>query len=424
MKTPFIHTLFAAALLSLGACSKPDNSAEKGPEQKPEEPIVEKNLTAIFSTDLNESMDRNLMYTINNGLITETAEMGISEDGKSAGITITVPKTFIAPYEFGFATPLATISKYNKDNRAWVFDIPSTQEPGVGVADPAARVFAAWTDAMDEIPTETINLEFHPVTAYGKVNITNLPVEAGAVSRITLGFAAGMVGRFQYIKGEMVEKLISNVITLTTASVEGVCFGCAPADLKDGNITVTVSAEGGDYTRSFSAAGSKLEAGKTAEFNFDFTGVHSSLDRFYTMATSESELKDGDEVIIVCTANSKAVSTVQNAKNRGAADISFEEDGSVRNPAENVQTLTVTIGDGKIAFHTGTTYMGPQLTADNCYLQEIEALEDAWLTLSIDENGDTAMCKEDYTLKYYGKNNVFNMFLPSTGKAVQIYKKN
>lgn len=421
MNNTISHTLAAAALLFLGACSKPDNGPEKGPEQEP--PVVEKNHTAHFSATADAAMDLNLMYTINNGILTETGKMTLSEDGKTATLDITVPKTFIAPYDFCFATPLSSITKYNRDNSAWVVEIPSTQEPTTTEVDGKARIFAAWVDSMDEIPEETIALDFHPVTAFGKVAISNLPQSAGAVSKISLAFVPGVAGRFQYSKGTLVEKLISNVITLTTASTSGVLFGCAPAKLAGTDIVVTVSAEGGDYTKTFPAP-ADLEAGKTNEFTFDFTGVHSSLDKIYTMVTSASELKSNDEVIIVCTANAKAVSTVQNAKNRGAADITFEDDGSVKNPAANVQTLTITVENGKIAFHTGTTYMGPLVSTDNCNLQEIESLQDAWLTLSIDESGDTAMCYGEYTLKYYGKNNVFNMFLPSTGKPVQIYKRN
>lgn len=415
-----IYTAIALAILALVPACKKDNP------QKPDpiDPPVEDNRTAHFSFAPNECMGSKVMYTINNGQMTGVFNVTVPEGDKNAYAEVEVPEEFSSPFEFNFIAPINAVNKFNKENRTWVLDIPSTQEPSENAADMNAAIYSAWTDQMETIPEENMALEFRQITAGGKVDITNLSHSAGAISRLVLAFAPNVAGRYQYSKGTYTEKLGSSALTLSTSSASGVFFGCAPAELEGTDITVTVSAAGGDYTKTFPAGNSRLEAGKTTEFTFDFTGVPSSLDKIYSMVTSISDLKTGDEVIIVCTDNAKAVSNVQNAKNRGAADIILEEDGTIKNPAGNVQNLTISREQGKIAFYTGTAYLGPQEVTDNCYLQEIESLEDAWLTLDMDENGNTAMCRGAYTLKYYGKNNVFNMFVASTGKPVQLYKKN
>lgn len=192
----------------------------------------------------------------------------VSGSGKSASINteITVDKA-AAKHKFTLASPAAAISRFDSDGDIY-FTIPSDQTPGEGTCDEAAQIIYAAASCTAEKLNSNISLSFKHLTAYGNMSVT-LPEGAGKVKKIELLTAAtGLTGSYRYGAWGLKEDVKKDELTILTDKATGIFFACAPADLKDENLVVTVTTDKGVYEKDIDLAGKTLNfvAGKVSKF--------------------------------------------------------------------------------------------------------------------------------------------------------------
>lgn len=192
----------------------------------------------------------------------------VSGSGKSASIDakITVDKA-AAQHKFTLASPAAAISSFGSDGDVY-FTIPSDQTPGEGTCDEAAQIIYATASCTAEELNSNISLTFKHLTAYGNMSVI-LPEGAGKVKEIELLTAAtGLTGSYRYGSLGLKENVKKDELTILTDKTTGIFFACAPADLKDENLVVTVTTDKGVYEKDIDLTGKTLNfvAGKVSKF--------------------------------------------------------------------------------------------------------------------------------------------------------------
>lgn len=225
----------------------------------------------------------------------------VSGSGKSASINAEIAVDgAAAEHNFMLASPAAAITSFDKDGDVY-FTIPSAQTPGEGTCDEAAQIIYATTSCTAEELNSNISLSFKHLTAYGNMSVI-LPEGAGKVKKIELLTAAtGLTG--SYVAGEAEE----SKLTLLTDKTTGIFFACAPADLKDENLVVTVTTDKGVYEKDIDLTGKTLSftAGKVSKFTVKDFKVKTLVTESWNLVTDASTLKVGDELVIA--SNEKGV---------------------------------------------------------------------------------------------------------------------
>ncbi len=147
----------------------------------------------------------------------------------------------------------------------------------------------------------------------------------------------------------------------------------------------------------------------------------------YELVKDISDLAVGDKIVIVASATNVALSTTQNANNRGQADVTKE--GETVSVGDDVQVLTLESGNiaGTWALNTGTGYLyAAGGTGKNNYLKTYETLADSgcW-TIEITPTG-VATIKAPSTvtrnwMRHNASNRLFSCY--ASGQAdISIYK--
>lgn len=145
----------------------------------------------------------------------------------------------------------------------------------------------------------------------------------------------------------------------------------------------------------------------------------------YTKVTNVSDLKVGDQVIIVATGYNYALSTTQNSNNRGRAEVA--KDGDVVSFGEDTQVLTLEEGTttGTFAFNTGKGYLYAASASSNYLRTETTKSANSSWAITIDANG-VATVKAQGTntrnwLRYNNGNSIFSCY--GSGQSdIAIYK--
>lgn len=231
----------------------------------------------------------------------------VSGSGKSASINaeITVNET-AAEHKFTLASPAAAITSFDKGGDIY-FTIPSDQTPGEGTCDEAAQIIYATASCAAEELNSNISLTFKHLTAYGNMSVT-LPEGAGKVKKIELLTAAtGLTGRYRYDSLGLKEDVKKDELTILTDKTTGIFFACAPADLKDKMLVVTVTTDKGVYEKDIDLTGKTLSftAGKVSKFTVKDFKVKALVTESWSLVTDVSTLKVGDELVIA--SNEKGV---------------------------------------------------------------------------------------------------------------------
>ena len=263
----------------------------------------------------------------------------VSGSGKSASINAEIAVDgAAAEHKFMLASPAAAITSFDKDGDVY-FTIPSAQTPGEGTCDEAAQIIYATTSCTAEELNSNISLSFKHLTAYGNMSVI-LPEGAGKVKKIELLTAAtGLTG--SYVAGEAEE----SKLTLLTDKTTGIFFACAPADLKDENLVVTVTTDKGVYEKDIDLTGKTLSftAGKVSKFTFKDFKVKTLVTESWNLVTDASTLKVGDEIIIAAKDADYAIG-VAKTNNFDVANIT-KSGNTLENPSENnVSVLTLEAG--------------------------------------------------------------------------------
>lgn len=154
------------------------------------------------------------------------------------------------------------------------------------------------------------------------------------------------------------------------------------------------------------------------------SGFAASGDNF-TLVTAESELKAGDVIIIVNKDASKALSTKQNTKNRGASSVVIS--GNDVTSADDTQEITLEGQSGAWYFNVGDGYLYADGNAKNYYLKTQTGKNGNFCKAAIDITSTTTTIKfqgsnANKNLKYNKSAVLFSCY-GSTQEAVAIYKK-
>ncbi len=148
---------------------------------------------------------------------------------------------------------------------------------------------------------------------------------------------------------------------------------------------------------------------------------------YYVKVTSESDLEDGDAILLVYEGNQVAMSTTQNENNRGQVDVILGSDFIV--PSEDVQKIILVGATGAWYFYVDgdeTGYLYAASSSKN-YLRTQETPDDnAKATISFDDDGNATIAFQGSNtrnlLKYNSGSSIFSCYA-SGQSAVQIYKE-
>ena len=326
----------------------------------------------------------------------------------------------------GFTSTTITLKYEN----AYVV-VPAEQTPLANSVDPAAHILAGKADFADNV-----NMTFNHVVAYGKMTIKDFD---GTIDKVEVTASESLAGnscKYFYNEGNLNNANV-NTITLNADNVEGnvFWFGCAPADLSEGTLTVKVYSGEDTYTKELAIAGAnfKFQQGRVSAFNVSFADAAKDeivvdwVDNAYNLVKSAAHLEVGDKVVIVAAGFDVAMSTTQNNNNRAKADVT--KDGDTVTFNNDVQILTLEEGttEGTFAFNTGSGYLYAASSSSN-QLKTQTTLDDngSW-AIAIDANG-VATIKAQGTnsrnwLRYNSASNSLLFSCYGSGQAdVCIYK--
>ena len=164
---------------------------------------------------------------------------------------------------------------------------------------------------------------------------------------------------------------------------------------------------------------------KTATYNITVNALSGDA---YTLVTNANDLEEGDNVIIVNKANSKAMGG-QNSNNRAATDVTFDADDNAivtSNSSIQVFTLEGNANNGWY-FYTGEGYIYAASNSSNHLKTETEKDANDNAKASISISGDEATVKfqgnnSRNIIRYNSGNNIFSCY-ESGQLAIQLYKK-
>lgn len=266
----------------------------------------------------------------------------VSGSGKSASISAeTVVDGNAAEHKFMLASPAAAITSLDSGGDIY-FTIPSVQTPGEGTCDEAAQIIYATASCTAEALNSNISITFKHLTAYGNMSVV-LPEGAGKVKQIELLTAAtGLTGRYRYIYSEIAPEAEESKLTLWTDKTTGIFFACAPADLKDKKLVVTVTTDKGVYEKDIDLTGKTLSftAGKVSKFTV--TGFKPLVTESWNLVTDASTLKVGDELVIA-----------SNEKGVVAGNISDDYLSKVTSTFSEDMSTIAELGQGAVVFTLG-----------------------------------------------------------------------
>lgn len=360
-----------------------------------------------------------------------TASVTPSDDFKTAALEAKFELNDKAPSAAPFTFyALSPASAYlGKNNERFSATVPNAQTPLENSVDESAQILYAVSESFDEIPSQ-VSLHFNHFTAYGKLSLKNLNLDGAEVESIALTSEVNIAGRWNYMvaDGSFTENSGSNSITLNTDKTENIWFACAPTDLSNTTLKVTVNTDKGQLVKEVKlGADRKFEAGKIAKFAVDMNGVTFGKSVIYEKVMTATELTPDSKIIIVAAESELALSTTQNSNNRGQASIKKSDDGlTITNPGDDVQVLTVEAVElgSTVAFNTGAGYLYAA-SSDKNYLRTQENVDgNATWAVTISEGIASIVAQGANTrniLRYNDGNSIFSCY-GSGQKDVAIYK--
>lgn len=313
MKKYSIKVLLCAAAVALCACSKSGDIKNPGPGA---DDVRIVNLTAVspqtrthfgdkdgnaypvmWDADDQIRVSINSQDTGSGNKYKDSHETVVAEGGKTASFSVkllntTKPERYVyyayTPIDYAYEK---TGSSHdggfygNPDDRVRLW-IPTVQTPTATTVDRFAQVLfgeSADCGSYDVNPT----LRFRHFTAYGKLSLTNLALDAGdAVKTVTLTASANnLTGGYVHnpVTGETIDESSthSRELQIVTSATEGLWFGCFAGvdgtnDLSNTSLTVKVVTENlVTFTRVVNLTGKalKFEAGKVAAFSVDMASA-------------------------------------------------------------------------------------------------------------------------------------------------------
>lgn len=425
-------SVIAAAAVALSSCIKDDNSSmnetksvqfyANSVETKTAFGVPEGNTYPTYWT-ANDSKIK-LSLNLQNP---KDVKVTPSDDYTTASFTAELEDDGSGTYTFYSLSPASAFNSFNDKSKYLSATIPTSQTPLEDSVDESAQVLYAISKEYAEMP-DVVSLTYKHFTAYGKLSFSNLALNGAQVKSIAVSSDVCLAGRWNYVIEDDAFEINSGstTVTINTSEIKDVWFACAPVDLSNKILTITVNTDMGPLVKEITmSAGKKFEAGKIASFTVDMKGITFKKSKVYNLVNSLDDLTIGSEVIIVAAKSNVALSTTQNSNNRAQAAVT-KDNNSISDPGSDVQVLTIADGmtSGTIAFYTGTGYLYAASSSKN-YLRTETALSanSSWkVTIS---NG-IATIKAQGTntrnwLRYNSSSSLFSCYSSGQGD-VAIYK--
>ncbi len=265
--------------------------------------------------------------------------------------------------------------------------VPAEQTPEAESVDPAAHILAGKADFA-----ANVNMTFNHVVAYGKMTIKNF---AGDIDKVEITASeplAGISCKYYYNEGNLNNANVKT-ITLNADNVEGnvFWFGCAPADLSDGTLTVKVYSGEDTYTKELAITGKTDENGEKIEFKFQQGHVASfgvnmqGVEADAKAPVPSTTIEDGNYVIAGYVDGKYYA--LPNANKTSNGTIAHSEvtviEGKVSADAAAGYVWTVAAAEGGYTFFNGEHY----LTAAESNGAKLKTQTDA-VAWALGESGD------------------------------------
>ena len=324
--------------------------------------------------------DSELKLSMNYGTAT-TALVTPSQDYTSAEFSANIDFTGVSgTCNFYAVSPASAAQALSPSREAWKVSIPCEQTPTASSVDESSIIIAAASSA-EASSINDVSLNFYHLTAYGRMSLKNFSLASDeTIQAVELTFGTPVVGDWYWKCEEEqgVHTLInygaSSTITINTSSTSDIWFGCAPVDVSEDLLVVSVYTNKGVYEQLTQfATNRKFTAGQVAVFSVDMDGASftaagsgGSGTGSFSLVTDASTLQAGDEVLIVYTAGAKALGALNTSGNfRDPVDVSISNGSIATEGSATVLTLEAGSTIGTWAFKDGSNYLASQSTANN-----------------------------------------------------------
>ena len=268
--------------------------------------------------------------------------------------------------------------------------IPEVQNPTTTSVDPSVHLLAGAYSYTDGLPT-AVNMQFKHVAAYAKMTIKDF---TAVIKKVEVTASEPLAGSscWYYYAGEKVGQLINADKTTITVmnpaeSNYDFWFGCAPADLTSGTLSVKVYAANGDtYTKALNIAGKNFafNQGGVSRFTVSITAANKDeaeeeIVGDFKLVKSLSELTDGEYVIAAKSGGVYyAMSNTIEPKIDGVevavvneTIASADAEGYVYKIDNTGSAFTIqSVSDSKYLKYASNTDIGSQTTAYNWTIME------------------------------------------------------
>ena len=357
-----------------------------------------------------------------------------SQDFRSATFDATFDFSGVTgPYTFYSVSPASAAQALSPSREAWKVTIPCVQTPTTGSVDEAGIILAATSIAYDEAAAVSmVDLYFNHLTAYGRMSLANMDLQTGeTVSAVELTVTTPIVGDWYWnTSGSSITDYgASSTLTINTSGVSDIWFACAPVDVSEEMMTVTVFTNKGFFEQLVEfPANRRFEAGRTAVFTVDMDGADFTSSEGggtptgdFTLLTDAASLAAGDQIIIANIDANAALgpaNTGGNTPYRQAVEVS-----AVGSVLSNIGTATIlTLCDGSTsgtwALDTGSGYLTTTSTKNSLSTASSISDESSW-SFSIVGGEATIVAQSGIYnhLRYNGSSPRFSAYASSSSTA-------
>ncbi|MCR5245754.1 MAG: hypothetical protein K6C31_05495 [Bacteroidales bacterium] len=206
-----------------------------------------------------------------------------SSDGKTAYFDTAISDDETGSYSFSLLSPLSAFYGYTDSLKLTdgsyipivAYEIPSVQTSGADTPDEDAMVLLAATDKLSAWPTEQLDVTFHHLTAYLKLDLQNLDLDEGEnVETVVITSESNLAGVLVVNADNGYSDFYdgSTSIVVNTSGNNPVWVACAPLD--EGTVlTITAKTDAKyEYEVEYTTP-ADLPAGTVAEVTVDYDGV-------------------------------------------------------------------------------------------------------------------------------------------------------
>lgn len=284
--------VIAAAAIALVSCNKEVPQNNEAPLQKASTVSFvasQPDTKAAFGTQSGSTLptlwtsNDTRAVTILNCTSAALTTITPSSDGKTAYFDTAISDDETGSYSFSLLSPLSAFYGYTDSLKLTdgsyipivAYEIPSVQTSGADTPDEAAMVLFAATDKLSAWPTEQLDVTFHHLTAYLKLDLQNLDLDEGEnVETVVITSESNLAG-VRVVNADNGDSDFydgSTSIVVNTSGNNPVWVACAPLD--EGTVlTITAKTDAKyEYEVEYTTP-ADLSAGTVAEATIDYDGV-------------------------------------------------------------------------------------------------------------------------------------------------------